>query len=99
MEQMYLRAAHVQADVLRSAMGSRHPKTEDTPPKKVLKTLKRMASASIPCFETHRQLSTYQSIITKKLGLKAYTGEDIHDIRRICETLVYFIQWASYPLF
>jgi hypothetical protein len=58
----------------------------------MLRSLKRMASASITCFETHKQLSSYQTTVTKKLSLKAYTKQDIQEIRRICESIVYIIQ-------
>lgn len=61
-------------------------------PKKVLKSLKRIYTKSITCLETHMQLTSYQSTIHKKLALKAPSKEDLSELRRICEELIYIIQ-------
>jgi hypothetical protein len=61
-------------------------------PKKALKSLKRVYTASISCIETHIQLTQYQSTIHKKLALKVTSKEDVNELRRICEDLIYIMQ-------
>ncbi|KAG8866327.1 hypothetical protein FRC20_008809 [Serendipita sp. 405] len=67
-------------------------KAETGTPKQVLKTLKRAYSSSVSCFETHIRLSSYQATLNKKLARKTLSDDDIQQIRRICENLVYIIQ-------
>ncbi|KAG8811922.1 hypothetical protein FRC19_003491, partial [Serendipita sp. 401] len=67
-------------------------KAETGTPKQVLKTLKRAYSSSVSCFETHIRLSSYQATLNKKLARKTLSDDDIQQIRRICENLIYIIQ-------
>ena len=92
MEPLHPRAAEAQAYALHATLGSQQYKSEDASPRKMLRTLKRVATASITCFETHKQLSSHQTFLLKKLSMKAYTKQDIQEIRRVCESLVYIIQ-------
>jgi hypothetical protein len=71
-------------------VGLREGHTKNTP-KKVFKSLKRAYTTSITCIETHIQITQYQSTISKKLALKV-TSEDLNELRRICEDLIYIIQ-------
>lgn len=92
MEPLHVRAADAQTHALQATLGHYRLKSEDATPRKMLRTLKRVATASITCFETHKQLSSHQTFLLKKLSLKAYTKEDISEIRHVCENLVYIIQ-------
>ncbi|KAG8808937.1 hypothetical protein FRC17_003693 [Serendipita sp. 399] len=67
-------------------------KAETGTPKQMLKSLKRVYSSSLSCLETHIRLASYQSTLTKILSRKVLSNNDIQEIRRICESLVYIIQ-------
>lgn len=94
MERLHIRAAEAQSHALKATLEYQREKSDDAPPRKMLRTLKRVATASITCFETHKQLSSHQSFLMRKLSLRTYTKEDISEIRRVCENLVYIIQWV-----
>lgn len=65
---------------------------EPTTPKRMLKSLKRVYNASVTCFETHIRLSSHQSALQRKLALKSISKDDIQDVRKISEDLIFILQ-------
>lgn len=65
-----------------------------TSPKNVVKSLRRAYSASIACMETQIRLATHSSVLHKKFALDLYTHHDLQEVRKICEDLVYIIQYG-----
>jgi hypothetical protein len=61
-------------------------------PKGMVKSLRHAYSASIACMETQIRLVTYSNILHKKFSLDRYTQQDLQEVRKICEDLVYIIQ-------
>lgn len=82
-----------------SAMGANEgQKGELVTPKRMLKSLKRAYSSSMACIETHKRLSSYQSMLHKKLAVRTTTKEDLAELRKMCEDLVYIAQQVLFMI-